>query len=291
MVMATREGIMRANPDKRPFVLSRANFMGGHRYAAAWTGDNVSDWEHLGYSVPMTLNLGLSGQPFSGPDIGGFAGNATPGLFARWMGVGAFFPFCRGHSSKGTAGHEPWSFGEETERAARTALLRRYRLLPYLYTLFWEASKEGLPVMRPVFFADPSDRRLREEDKAFLLGADVLVLPRLDEKNPSLPLPLPKGDWKTFTLVGEDPSADVNQPELRLRPGAVLPVGKAVESTMENSLDPLTLIVSLDRSGRAEGALYWDGGEGYGYRNGFFSLMTFSAEKTGNEVIVRLKKR
>jgi alpha-glucosidase len=68
MVEATRQGIQLANPEKRPFVLTRANFLGGQRYAATWTGDNISNWNHLKMSIPMSLNLGLSGQPFSGPD-------------------------------------------------------------------------------------------------------------------------------------------------------------------------------------------------------------------------------
>ncbi|MBN1456772.1 MAG: hypothetical protein JW912_02855, partial [Sedimentisphaerales bacterium] len=167
MVKATREGILKTNPDKRPFVLVRANFIGGHRYAATWTGDNTANWEHLEDSVPMALNLGLSGQPFCGPDIGGFIGDGDGKLFARWMGTGAFFPFSRGHTAKGTINKEPWAFGKEVEESCRTALERRYRLLPYLYTLFYNSSITGLPVMRPVFFADPDDPELRDEDDAF----------------------------------------------------------------------------------------------------------------------------
>ena len=88
----------------------------------------------------MSLNLSLSGQPFNGPDIGGFAGNATPELYAHWIAVGAFYPFSIAHSTKGSINQEPWSFGEEVETVSREALQRRYRLLPYLYTLFWESA-------------------------------------------------------------------------------------------------------------------------------------------------------
>ncbi|CAI9771638.1 unnamed protein product [Fraxinus pennsylvanica] len=113
MARSTYEGMKLANERKRPFVLTRAGFVGSQRYAAMWTRDNVSNWPHLHMSIPMVLNLGLSGQPNSGPDIGGFVGDATPKLFGRWMGVGAMFPFCRGHSTKRSVDHEPWSFGEE----------------------------------------------------------------------------------------------------------------------------------------------------------------------------------
>ena len=104
MARATREGMLAARPDRRPFVLTRANHLGGQRYAATWTGDNVADWQHLGWSVPMALNLGLSGQPFAGPDIGGYKGPGTPSMFARWMGVGALLPFARAHTEKGEPG-------------------------------------------------------------------------------------------------------------------------------------------------------------------------------------------
>ncbi|KDO38367.1 hypothetical protein CISIN_1g0443052mg, partial [Citrus sinensis] len=113
MARSTYEGMKLADKDKRPFVLTRAGFIGSQRYAATWTGDNVSNWEHLHMSISMVLQLGLSGQPLSGPDIGGFDGNATPRLFGRWMGIGAMFPFCRGHTESDSIDHEPWSFGEE----------------------------------------------------------------------------------------------------------------------------------------------------------------------------------
>ncbi|MGD9790365.1 MAG: TIM-barrel domain-containing protein [Phycisphaerales bacterium] len=176
MVRATRTGIERLRPGKRPFVLTRANFLGGQRYAACWTGDNRSDWRHLRWSIPMALNLSMSGQPFCGPDIGGFVGNADADLFATWMGVGALLPFARGHSIKESVPHEPWSFGETCERLCRLALERRMRLLPYLYSLFHVAATKGTPIVRPVFFDDPKNPRLRALDSAFLLGPDILVV-------------------------------------------------------------------------------------------------------------------
>src|SRR3990172_8345116 len=123
----------------------------------------------------MVLNLGLSGQPFAGPDIGGFSQPGDGKMFARWMGIGALLPFARGHTEKHSIDKEPWSFGRGVEKTCRQALQRRYRLMPYLYTLFHEASVSGLPVARPIFFADPADTSLRREDDGFLLGSDVLV--------------------------------------------------------------------------------------------------------------------
>ena len=288
MAQATHEAMKDARPDHRPFLLSRSNYLGGHRYAAMWTGDNSATWDHLYWSVTMTLNMGLSGQPFAGPDIGGFFKTPTPELYAHWIGVGAFFPFSRTHTVQLSSAQEPWSFGPEVEAIARTAIERRYRMLPYLYTLFRESSLDGLPIWRPVFFADPADPALRTEDHAFLIGMDILVIPVLTESDPH-EFQLPSGIWRDLVLVGEDPSATPALPALRIRGGAIVPFGRVAQSTAEPLLDPLTLFVSLDRDGRARGSLYEDAGEGYGYLEGDFLLTTYAAERTENEVVVTVE--
>ncbi len=281
MVKASREGIKKANPDKRPFVLTRSNFLGGHRYAATWTGDNAATWKHLKLSVPMSLNLGLSGQPFNGPDIGGFGGNASPELFGHWIALGAFYPFSRAHTMKGTKNQEPWSFGKEIENVSRVAMQRRYRLLPYLYTLFHESSVNGMPVMRPAFFADIKDNRLRREEEAFLLGDDLYIIPKWAEEPR-----VPKGNWRTISLVGEDSKNDPYQPDIKLREGAILPLGNIIQNTTEYTLDTLTLYVSLDEKGVAYGKIYHDAGDGYAFQKGEYALATFKAEKKDDEVVI-----
>ncbi|NQT74153.1 MAG: DUF5110 domain-containing protein [Chloroflexi bacterium] len=280
---ATQEGMMKANPEKRPFVLTRANFLGGHRHAATWTGDNESKWEHLRMSIPMSLNIGLSGQPFNGPDIGGFWGEASPELFAHWIAIGALFPFSRAHTAGGESDQEPWAFGEEVEMVSRTAIERRYRLLPYIYTLFYEAAQIGMPVMRPVFFVDPANLSLRSEDQAFILGADMLVVPKWAE-GPQLPT----GIWQSISLVGEDSVNDPYQPNLLIRGGSIIPLGKVIQNTTEESLDPLTLLVCLDENGKAEGVLYEDAGDGFSYLQGEYLMTTYTAEKEGDKVIVKI---
>jgi alpha-glucosidase len=289
MAKASREGVVAANPARRPFVLSRANFMGGHRYAAMWTGDNVANWDHLSYAPSMTLNMGLSGQPFAGPDIGGYAGDGTAALFARWMGVGVFMPFCRTHSDGQGHEKEPWAWGSAVEATCKTAIERRYRLMPYLYTLFREAAETGLPVVRPVFFADPADLDLREEDTAFMIGADMLVVPNVSEAPGSAPAPsLPGGIWRTISLVGEDSTTDVNQPDLRVRGGAIVPLGPVMEFTGEAPLDPLTLVVCLDETGHAGGRVYEDAGDGYDHLAGEYRLARYTATQSGTEVTVEV---
>jgi alpha-glucosidase len=286
MSEATRDAMLAARPERRPFVLTRSSYLGGHRYAATWTGDNVASVDHLRWSVSMVLNLGLSGQPNSGPDIGGFAGTPSSELYAHWIGLGAFLPFCRTHH--GLHGdQEPWSFGAEVEEVARVALQRRYRLLLYLYTVFWDAATTGLPVARPLFFADPSDPSLIDVDGPFLLGPDVLVQPVL-EPGRAHPTVTPGGTWRPFTLVGEDPHAEPAHPILRLREGAALPVGPGGETTEQAFDGPLTLIASLDRNGTAIGRLYEDAGDGYGYRTGEYRLTTYEVKRRDTGAVVRV---
>lgn len=271
MVKASREGILDANPDKRPFVLSRANFLGGHKYAATWTGDNVATWDHMKMSIPMSLNLSMSGQPFNGPDIGGFVGNATADLWAHWISVGAYFPFSRAHSAKGTKDQEPWSFGIATENAARTALEQRYRLMPYLYTLFRQANQTGMPVMRPVFFADPADISLRNEQQAFLLGTDLMIIPQWAKD-----VKLPDSKWRDISITSCP--KDAYQCQLKVKAGAILPVGPVVQTTEQLNMDSaLSLIIVPDASGNAAGSLYEDEGDGFGYMDNEYRVSSFKA--------------
>jgi alpha-glucosidase len=278
MSRATYEGFEQARPQQRPFVLTRASHLGGQRWAATWTGDNTASWDHLDMSLAMVLNLGLSGQPLSGPDIGGFVGPGDGPLYARWMGVGALLPFARGHTGKGNIDKEPWSFGKDVENTCRLALQRRYRLLPYFYTLAREAARSGLPIARPVFFADPADPALRDVDDAFLLGDDLLVVANVKpgRRDPAAPLPaFPRGNWREISLVDGD-LTDADLPRLFLREGAVLPLGPLVQWSDEKALDEVELLVNPDAQGRAVGALYEDAGDGHGHLDGEYRLTQFT---------------
>ncbi|WCJ20544.1 heteroglycan glucosidase 1 [Euphorbia peplus] len=229
---------------------------------------------------------GLSGQPLSGPDIGGFAGNATPRLFGRWMGVGAMFPFCRGHSEKGTLDHEPWSFGEECEEVCRLALKRRYRLMPHIYTLFYGAHKTGTPVATPAFFADPKDPGLRTVENSFLLGTLLVYASSTpDRGTDSLQPTLPKGIWLRFDFDDSHPDL----PILYLQGGSIIPLGPPHQHVGEASLsDDLTLLVALDEYGKAKGIIFEDDGDGYEFTKGGYLLTQYVAELHSSVVTVRV---
>ena len=269
MARSTFEGLKRLRPDARPFVLTRAGYAGVQRYSAVWTGDNVASWDHLRLSIPMLLNLGVSGVPFVGADVGGFSGNPSPELYARWLQAAALTPFFRSHSEAGSNPHEPYSFGEEFTKINRATVELRYRLLPYLYTLFEEHTRTGAPVMRPLWFEYPGDQRTYTIEGEYLVGRDLLVAPVLTESATKRGVYFPAGDnwvdWWTGRTYEGGRDYEIEAPLARLplfaRAGAVIPAQGVVQHTGEMSGAPLTLVVVRGADGT--GSLYEDAGEGY----------------------------
>ena len=194
---ATYEGVLKLDPDSRPFVMTRASYAGGQRYAVTWTGDNSSSWNHLRMTTPMLINLGLSGFAFAGADVGGFAGSPQPDLLTKWLEVAAFHPIDRDHSSKGTNPQEVWVNGPGPEAVRRRFIETRYRLLPYIYTHAEETSRTGLPLMRPLFLEFPHEARDGhpvdlDASGEFMLGPDLLIATppypdMVDKYAPTLP--------------------------------------------------------------------------------------------------------
>lgn len=269
-------------PEKRPFILSRSGCAGIQRYAWTWTGDVESSWEALRLSISTVLNLGLSGIPYSGPDIGGFSGNPSPELYLRWLQLAAFLPLFRTHSAADTREREPWSFGEPYTSCAREIIRMRYALLPYLYTLAWEASTYGWPIVRPLFWRERVPEELVEVDDAFLLGEAVLVAPVIRERARARELVLPAGTWYDFW---DDSSkhgpgkthldAPLDRIPLLVREGSILPMAdiERPERIFLHIYYPRTL-------GSKESVLYTDEGDGYGD----FRLDKFKLVKKGGRL-------
>jgi len=263
MNMATRRAFEQYRPGVRPFVLTRAGYAGVQRYAAVWTGDNHSYWEHMAASIPMLLNLGLSGVAFTGADVGGFQHNATAELFARWIAYGAFTPFFRGHTANDTQRHEPWSFGREVEEIARKMISVRYSLLPYIYSEFARSRRDGLPVMRPLFLDYPDDPRLCNLNDQYLFGTSLLVAPVLQPGKVTREVYLPEGVWYDFwTGTRHDGPADiVARAPLSVIPlfvagGSVIPRTRPADHTKSAAWNPLELYVYPSRGSAGAGTSF-----------------------------------
>ncbi len=272
MARASAEGIQKLRPNKRAFVLSRSGWAGLQRYAVNWTGDNRSTWDHLRLSVSMVLNLGLSGIPFTGPDIGGFAGKPSPELFARWMQVGAFFPFSRTHTMKGSHNQEPWSFGEEIESVCRKYLELRYRLLPYLYTAVWQAHEKGIPIVRPLWFMHPDDDTACGIDDQFFFGDSIMVAPVMYKRLQSRTVYLPRGhDWYDYWTnklypggSGISVEAPLDTLPLFIRAGSIIPCWPPQEYVGEVNIDNLELLLYWSEK-KCSSFLYEDDGTSMNY--------------------------
>ncbi|XP_034273663.1 neutral alpha-glucosidase C isoform X3 [Pantherophis guttatus] len=274
--MATAEGLVkRSGGLERPFVLTRSFFAGSQKYGAVWTGDNKADWSYLKISIPMLLTISIAGISFCGADVGGFIGNPEPELLVRWYQAGALQPFFRGHSSMNTKRREPWLFGEKNTKIIREAIKERYSLLPYLYTLFYQAQSMAEPVMRPLWVEFPKELETFGIEDEYMLGSALLVhpvtAPKISAAN--VFLPGPQEIWYDFRkfrrLEGHGilkiPVTLNNIPVFQ-RGGTIVPLKISVGKSTEWMVDvPYELHAALDYKGCATGKLYLDDGHSFHY--------------------------
>lgn len=274
MARGTFEGVSRLRPNERPFVLTRAGYSGVQRYSAVWTGDNLSSWEHLRMSIPMLLNMSVSGISFIGADIGGFRGDPTPELFTRWLQAGIFYPLCRTHTCGGMGKdgpeQDPTIFGKKHEKLNRRAIELRYELLPYIYTQLRETERTGDPLLRPLWFDEPMMEKVHRRDYEFFFGKSLFVAPVIHEGAKKREFMLPPGDWYDFFtgkrhVGGEETSVPVDLKTIPVfaRAGAIVPTREVVQFTDEAPLSELTLNVFC---GNGVGTFYNDDGLSYDYR-------------------------
>ncbi len=197
MSMATYEGLQTLT-NKRPFVLTRAGYAGIQKYATVWTGDNRSSWEHLEMSMPMCLNLGLSGVSLCGIDVGGFMDNATEELLIRWTQMGVFLPFFRNHCSIGMRRQEPWTFSKRGEKITRKFIRLRYELIRFLYSEVYKSHKDGVPMMKPLVLKYEDDPKTYSIHDQFIIGDNVMVAPIVRPGETARKVYLPTGIWFNF---------------------------------------------------------------------------------------------
>ncbi|WP_322907609.1 TIM-barrel domain-containing protein [Paenibacillus sp. SGZ-1009] len=298
MSRATYEGMKSHMNGRRPFVLTRAGYSGIQRYAAIWTGDNRSFWEHMAMAMPMVLNMGLSGLPFAGPDIGGFAYHTSAQLLVRWTQMGVFFPYCRNHSALGTTRQEPWSFGEKVEEIVREYISLRYRWMPHLYNLFYESSQTGMPIMRPLLLEYPHDPKVTNLCDQFLLGPNVIIAPVYRPDTDYRAVYLPEGVWHDYwtgekhaggrTILADAP---LDVLPIYVRAGGIVAEGALHQYSGDHDSDDVVTFhlygAEAKPDFRAEYTLYEDDGETFAYESGKTSKLYIRAQ--GQYDALRLK--
>jgi alpha-glucosidase len=312
---ATYEGLLKLSPNRRPFVLTRATYAGGQRYAATWTGDNSSTWNHLRLSTPMLLNLGLSGLGMSGADVGGFIGTPQPDLLTRWIELASFQPIDRDHTNDHSADQEVWVNGPQQEDIRRHYIEERYRLMPYLYTAAEEMSRTGTPIVRPLFLefpkATPDLHPLDlDADGEFLFGPDLLVAPSpFPDLLDSYEAQLPSATWFNYWTgeklappaltassaaaqsTGSAPFRVKIQPRLDtlpvfVREGSIIPVQPLIQSTNETPKGPMTLRIYPGRD--CKGSLYLDDGYSFSFQHGDYLRMEFTCVQEDNVLTIHI---
>ena len=291
MARSTFEGAQELLNNERPFVLTRSGFAGIQRFAAVWTGDNVSYDEHMLSDVRVINSMGLSGIPFVGCDVGGFVGESSVNLFNRWIALGAFMPFYRCHTMINTRDAEPWSFGEESEEIARNYIKLRYRLLPYLYSAFYEASQTGLPINRSLAIEYTFDDQVYSGafHHEFLFGPNILVCP-IDSLHPIYKMYLPEGGW--YDLFndqsyegGQELMMEVSKDKLPLfvKAGGMLVMQSPVSHTGEQPNGILELHVYQGDQGSTY-VYYEDDGKTYDFESQVYYKRSFNFDPTAKTI-------
>lgn len=286
MTMATHEGLSKHRPNERPFILTRSASTGIQRYSAVWLGDNTSWWDHLQKSIPMLLNVGLSGVPFAGVDVGGFVGDTTPELLIRWYEVGIFYPFFRNHCALTGRAQEPFAFSPKVEKMVRHLIEWRYKLLPYIQGLFYEHLRSGAPLMRPLAWHFADDERAAVIDDQFMFGPNIMVAPVTKANETARYIYFPEGNW--FALDNDKTAADaatkiegstthlIKCPLGKLpafvREGSIIALAEVMQSTAEFATTDITFKVFGDAASIEDTGVYFeDDGISLDYQHGKFN--------------------
>ncbi len=279
---ATLEGLEKYQPEKRAFILTRAAFAGSQRYSALWTGDNSSTWEHLESSIPMILNLGLSGYSFVGADVGGYRGDCSGELLVRWTQLGAFIPYFRNHSETGTARQEPWEYSPAVLEVTRKYIRLRYQLLTHYYNLMRVSALTGVPAVRPLFYHHQEDLNTYNINDQFLLGEGIMVCPVLRPGMDHRLIYLPEGLWHDY-WTGDiyhgskyyTCKAPLEVLPLYIKAGTIIP-----HDHLKNpdNTGRIKTGLTMHCYGGKEGyyRLYLDDGVSFNYRQGEYSELEFS---------------
>lgn len=317
MSRASYDGFKKLQPKKRPFLLTRATFSGGQRYAAVWTGDNYADWRHLRIANRQCQRLSISGFSLVGSDVGGFAGQPDGELMVRWLQLAAFHPVYRVHSignnvdgavqvegaeiaqleAKNRMDQEPWAYGEPFTKLGRQAIELRYRLIAYLYSAFHDYVTEGTPVIRSLAFYDQADENTSKTQRDFMFGEQLMVSPIVRPGRKQQTIYFPKGTWYSLEEGKRFKGGQKNTIKVALtdipvfaKAGSAIALYPVQQHTNELKFEEMTLHAYYV-DGTEKTKLYEDAGEGYDYQKDGYSLKTFtcSGESDQFSIVQRIK--
>jgi alpha-glucosidase len=314
MSRATFEGLLKLKNHRRPFVITRATYSGGQRYASVWTGDNTSSWKHLKIANIQCQRMSISGFSFVGSDVGGFAEQTTGELMVRWLQLGVFHPLFRVHSigensegdveisqnydpSINSKDQEPWSFGADYTSFAKYAIELRYQLLPYIYTAFWQYTQDGVPMIKSLSFYAQGDPKAVKNERDFIFGNQLMISPIIKKGKTKQKLYLPEGQWYHYwsaNMFEGNQNIEINAPlsqiPIFIKSGSVIPHYPIQQYTDEKPVDEITLHVYY-KNGKETSQLYEDAGDGFEYKNEVCSIKDYEFVGSEKEIILNQHKK
>lgn len=292
MVRSTYEGLRNIMKNKRPFTITRAGYSGVQRFSSVWTGDNVASWEHLKLGNIQCQRLSISGIPFCGTDIGGFSGEPDGELFTRWIQMGTFSPFMRAHSAGDTKEREPWSFGEPFTAINRKFIELRYRLIPYLYSTFWEHHRYGFPILRPIVMHEQDVMLNHFRQDEFTYGDKILVCPVMEPGQLTRNVYLPKGKWFnfwTYEVVDGGKEVPVATPletmPVFVKAGAVIPEYPVMQYVGQQEIEEVKLNIYYTDY-EVNSFLFEDYGETFAYEQDIYLEKKFVVNGNSRQLTI-----
>lgn len=265
------DGYKKDFPSTRPFILMRAGYSGSQRFGMVpWSGDVSRSWGGLQSQMEIALQMGMQGMAYMHSDLGGFAGDYFDNeLYLRWLQYGVFQPVFRPHAQEEVAS-EVANKDIITKAKAKKQVELRYQLLPYNYTLAFENSQKGTPLMRPLFFEEPENKKLQDMSATYLWGNDFLVTPITKAGATSATVYFPKNNnWFDFYtnkkhLAGTTENVAVAEDRIPVfvRGGAFIPMIKTIQNTSKYSLSSFDLHFYFDpKTKTSTGYIYNDDGK------------------------------
>lgn len=303
MAQATRKGFEAAHPEHRIFLLTRSSFLSGQRYAAVWTGDNLSNYHYLKMGIANSLNLALSGMPFNGGDIGGFGDDTTPRLLQDWIKSSCLMPFCRNHCAISAIEQEPWQFDKLTLDVNRDFIRLRYQLMPYLYNLFVQQEETGEAIWRPLFYDFPecTEPQIDRTEDAFMAGPAILQAPFVEEtEQRDIPLPGPARWFDISTaqwIDGGQTLKNVSRQErtspLFLRERQIIPLRPGVPTDNKTDLCMIDLLIVADSKTKMDTVYEYVADDGWSkkYQSGERTRIVVHAKAADGKLSVNVRSK
>lgn len=269
---ATYNALLAARPGLKPFFAARSTFPGTGSFAGHWGGDTNSAWGNMYFGISQALSFSIAGVAYFGVETCGFNGNTDMELCTRWMQLSAWYPFYRNHNNRNTIAQEAYRWSTTIE-STKIIMDVRYSLLPYTYTLFWQANQNGSTVLRALAWEFPDDPSLAAVETQFMSGPALLVTPVLEPLVTTVKGVFPGVatgtiwyDWYTLQPLSVGPgenitlSAPLTHQNIHVRGGYIIPMQAAGNTTKTSRMNPWSLLIALDANGNAEGSLYLDDG-------------------------------